>query len=240
MINSRIAVAGALFAVAGAANAGISVTPTLTSDYDFRGISQTQGDPAFQLGLTYEADTGFYMGAWGSNVDFTGGDVASQTASGAADLDRPSTEIDLFLGYAFGDSEAGLGYDVGLIYYTYPNAGAGNFAEIYAGISKGPFSAKAWFSNDFNGTSGDDAYYLESNLNIPMAEGFSLLGHIGYSGGDYWKNAEDEYFDWSAGIGYDVKGASVAFKYVDGSDRAVNNPSNLGRFVFSISTTLGN
>ena len=71
MINSRIAVAGALFAIAGAANAGISVTPTLTSDYDFRGITQTNNDPAFQLGVTYTGDGGFYMGLWGSNVDFS-------------------------------------------------------------------------------------------------------------------------------------------------------------------------
>ena len=52
MIKSRIAVAGALLAVAGAANAGFTVTPTIASDYDFRGVSQTDptqdGDIAFQ------------------------------------------------------------------------------------------------------------------------------------------------------------------------------------------------
>lgn len=233
MINSRIAVAGALLAVAGAANAGVSVTPTLTSDYDFRGITQTNNDPAFQLGLNYEADSGFYMGVWGSNVDFGSGDQA-----GLGDLDRPSTRIDVYLGYAGGDSEEGLGYDFGAIYYSYPNAGALNFPEVYAGIAKGVFSAKAWYSWDFGGA-GDDAYYLEGNLTLPMAGGFSMLGHLGYSDGKYWDNVNGGgYMDWAVGVGYEVKGATISLKYADGSDLDVD-PRNLGRFIFSISTTLG-
>lgn len=234
MINSRIAVAGALFAIAGTATAGISVTPTLTSDYDFRGISQTQNDPAFQLGLTYAGDGGFYMGLWGSNVDFSSGDT-----DGLGDVDRPSTELDVFLGYAWGDADEGFGFDVGAIYYSYPNAGAGNFPEVYAGVSKGPFTLKGWYSHDFNG-GGDSAYYLESNLTVPMASGFSLLGHLGYSGGDYWTSGDnDEYMNWSLGIGYDIKDVNISLKYADGSDLPVREPRNLGRFIFSISTTLG-
>ena len=44
MIKSRAVLAGSLLAFAGAASADISITPTLTSDYDFRGISQTSND----------------------------------------------------------------------------------------------------------------------------------------------------------------------------------------------------
>lgn len=247
MIKSRIAVAGALLAAAGAANAGITVTPTLTSDYDFRGLTQTLNDPAFQLGLTYEGDGGFYMGMWGSNVDFASGDAGSNSGtnspgSGIGDYDRPSTEIDVFLGYAWGDAENGFGFDAGGIYYSYPNAGEGNFAEFYAGIAKGPFSAKAWYSWDF-ANSGWGAYYLEANLAAPLADGFSLLGHLGYSDGDYWdgqyRPGRSHYMDWSVGIGYDVKGTNLSVKYVDGSDHFSRTPRNLGRFIFSISTTLG-
>lgn len=241
MIKSRIAVAGALLVAAGAANAGITVTPTLTSDYDFRGLSQTLNDPAFQLGLTYQSEAGLYMGVWGSNVDFASGDGAN---GGIGDWDRPSTEIDVFLGYAWGDADAGLGFDVGAIYYSYPNAGDNNFTEVYAGIAKGYFSAKAWYSWDF-ANSGWGAYYLETNVDAPLGEdGFRFLGHLGYSDGDYfdgqYRPGRDGYMDWSLGLGYDVKGARMAFKYVDGSDNFARDPRNLGRFVFSISTTLGN
>ena len=231
MINSRAVLAGSLLAFAGAASAEISVTPTLTSDYDFRGISQTSNDPAFQLGLTYTAETGMYFGVWGSNVDF---DItpASMDPFGA------STEIDAFVGFAGGDSEEGIGYDLGAIYYGYPNASAGNFPEVYTGVTKGMFSAKLWYSWDFNDT-GDSAYYADINLNMPAAEGFSLVAHIGHSGGEFWTQAggQGKYTDWSAGFAYEAKGATMTFKYVDGSDLDID-PRNLGRIVFSISTTL--
>jgi uncharacterized protein (TIGR02001 family) len=231
MIKSRAVLAGSLLAIAGAASAEISITPTLTSDYDFRGITQSSNDPAFQLGLTYTGETGMYFGLWGSNVDF---DItpASQDPYG------PSTEIDVFAGYAGGDPEEGIGYDLGAIYYAYPNAGAGNFPEVYAGMSKGFFSAKVWYSWNFN-ASGDTAYYADINLNMPAAEGFSIISHIGHSGGEYWSGTggSGKYMDWSAGFAFEAKGATMTFKYVDGSDQAVN-PRNLGRFVFSISTTL--
>ncbi len=56
----------------------------LTSDYVHRGVSQSEGNPAVQGSLAYWHPTGWYGGAWGSNVDNWG----------TADL-----EVDLFLGY---------------------------------------------------------------------------------------------------------------------------------------------
>lgn len=237
-MKARIAVAGALLAATGVAGAAeISATATLTNDYDWRGISKTQGDPAFQLGLNYAADSGMYMGVWGSNVKF------ANTADWETYGRRPNTELDVYLGYAFGDPDASVGFDVGAIYYSFPNAGEYNFPEVYAGISKGVFDFKAWYSWDFNG-SGKTAYYLDANLLMPMANGFSFLTHLGYSGAEYhnnrWGNTNGagEYLDWSVGVGYDVGGWNASMRYVDGSDMNTN-PRNLGRFVFSLSTTLG-
>jgi hypothetical protein len=50
-------------------SAGISGNITLTSDYIWRGVSQTTGDPALQGGVAYSHENGFYAGVWGSNVD---------------------------------------------------------------------------------------------------------------------------------------------------------------------------
>jgi uncharacterized protein (TIGR02001 family) len=235
-MNARIAVASALLAATGVAGAAeISATTTLTSDYDFRGISQTLGDPAFQLGLNYGADSGIYMGVWGSNVDFGTEDYGNGN--------RPSTEIDLYAGYAFGDPEESVGFDLGAIYYSYPNATDGNFPEVFAGLSKGVFGLKLWYTWDFNGA-GDTAYYVDTNLTVPMDNNFSFLVHAGYSGGEYhadkWgrNGAGGEYLDWALGVNYDVGGWTAGFKYVDGSDYE-SDPRNLGRFIFSVSTTLG-
>ena len=104
MIKSRIAMAGALLATAGSAYADFTVAPTLVSDYDFRGVTQTLEDPALQLGLNYAHDSGFYAGLWGSNVDFGPG--------------KPDVEVDAFVGFAGGDAAETFGYDVGIVYYA--------------------------------------------------------------------------------------------------------------------------
>ena len=72
-----------------------SANVTLTSDYVFRGVSQTDEDPAIQGGFDLSHDSGFYIGAWASNVDFNEEDSTDPAADDAADM-----ELDLKVGYA--------------------------------------------------------------------------------------------------------------------------------------------
>jgi uncharacterized protein (TIGR02001 family) len=77
------AVAAVLLLAAGAAaQAEATATVTATSDYDFRGITQTAQDPALQASVDYAHDSGFYAGAWGSNVDFGGDETSKSTTTG--------------------------------------------------------------------------------------------------------------------------------------------------------------
>ena len=46
-----------------------SGSAAVTTDYRFRGLTQTQNDPAVQAGFTLAHDSGLYLGLWGSNVD---------------------------------------------------------------------------------------------------------------------------------------------------------------------------
>jgi uncharacterized protein (TIGR02001 family) len=223
MSKSRIAAAAALLAVAGAANAEMTVDAALVSDYDWRGISQSGNDGAFQLGGTYSFDSGLYLGLWGSTLG-----NASQS------------EIDVTAGFAGEFSNSGVGYDLGATYYTYTDDSDANFVELYAGLSYGVFSGKFSYSPNFAGDYGDDnGFYVEADAKVPLGNGFSFLAHAGYSFGDGVKAAYagDNYFDWSAGIGYDVGDFSTFVKYVDGSDVA-SGASNESRFLFGISTTL--
>lgn len=216
MIKSRIAVAGALLAVAGAASAGsFSVTPTIASDYDFRGVTQTDGNVAFQLGGTYSFDNGFYAGVWGSNVDYN--------------TPKPDIELDYFVGFA-GETDM-FGYDLGVNYYTYLDAGSANTFEAYAGISKDWFSAKLWYSPDV-GSSDESSIYLEGNGNYALPSNFSLLAHIGYSTSD----AFSDYLDYSVGVGYSINNIDLAVKYVDNDMDLVGD--SRGAVIATISTTL--
>ena len=62
--------AAALSLTAMAAQAEVTGNAAVVSDYNWRGITQTSQDPALQAGIDYAHDSGFYLGAWGSNVDF--------------------------------------------------------------------------------------------------------------------------------------------------------------------------
>lgn len=228
-----------LVAAAGAANAGVSSTWTLASDYDFRGITQTAQDPAIQGSLDYAHDSGWYAGAWGSNVDF-----------GSLDVDY---EVDLYTGFS-GSTEGGLGWDAGIIYYAYPDESDANYLEIYGSLSKEWFKGKIWYSNDFGGdlTGGDTpAWYVEGNGTFPLPNNFSVLAHVGYSFGDYWDDLEDvdagrPYLDYSVGVGYTAGRFNLALKWIDGSDlKELDNTaltpddvfSSESRVVFTMATT---
>ena len=66
----------------------LSFNITLTSDYRYRGISQTRLKPAIQAGVDYALPAGFYIGAWASNIKWI------KDAGGDA-----SVEIDVYGGY---------------------------------------------------------------------------------------------------------------------------------------------
>ena len=139
MIKSRVFLAGALLvAAAGTAHAGLTVTPAVVSDYDFRGVTQTANDPAVQVGATYAFDSGLYVGGWGSNIKFGAGD--------------PKLELDWSAGYTVGDAKEGFAYDLGAVYYTYQKSGSDfNYGEVYAGVTRDWFNAKIFYSPDFGG-----------------------------------------------------------------------------------------
>lgn len=220
--------APALMLLAGAANAQVSATVTLASDYDFRGISQSATDPALQASLDYATDNGWYAGAWASNVDFG---------------DDTDYEINLYTGFAGGD-EDGLFWDAGLIYYAFPDSSEYDFPEIYAGIGYGWLDGKLWYAQDYGGdeTDGDtSAFYLEGNATFALPRDFSLQLHVGLSTGDYWDDAfGDDLIDYSIGVGYTRGNFEFALKYIDAETDIVERGdvlNNEGRVVFAVSTT---
>ena len=105
------------------AQAEISANVALVTDYRFRGISQSNKNPALQGGFDYAHDSGFYIGTWGSTVDF----------DSTTDFNG-SLELDVYGGWSteFGENSS---IDVGYIYYAYPgddNGLEGNYQEFMA------------------------------------------------------------------------------------------------------------
>ncbi len=117
---------------------------SLNSDYRFRGFTQTNYGAALQGGIDVTHRSGFYLGNWNSNV-------AQGLYNGA------SLEMDFYGGYK-GEVAPGVGYDIGAIYYYYPQSGVdrdptSNFVnkkinnqELYLGMSYGALSAKLYYA----------------------------------------------------------------------------------------------
>lgn len=106
-----------------AAALDISGSAALTSDYVLRGISQTQGDPALQLGLRGSAANGFYAAVWASQVDFPGLDT--------------DAEVDLSAGWS-GALNPRWSLDLNLTRYLYTGSGAGpglDYNELIATLT---------------------------------------------------------------------------------------------------------
>ncbi|MFZ9651997.1 MAG: TorF family putative porin [Steroidobacteraceae bacterium] len=217
---------------AGMAHAELGSTVTLTSDYDFRGITQTALKPALQASLDFSHESGFYLGAWASNVDF--GKSAKTEA-----------ELDLIGGFK-GSFAEGFGYDVGVAHYAYlPTKDQVAYNEIYAGVTFKAFSAKYWYSEDF-GNTGAPASYIEANASIPLPSDFGVSLHAGHSSGDYWKDAYKRgYTDYSIGVSKTLGQFTATLKWVDGSDlkETVKTPGDVfstkSKVVFQVATTVG-
>ncbi len=234
MRNLRILAVLGLVATAGAAQADVTASIGLVSDYDFRGWSQTGEDPAIQGSIDYAHESGWYAGIWGSNVnDFSDG--GTNTAS---------TEVDFYTGFK---GKAGdIGYDAGIVYYTYAGATDLNYAEIYGKVSYSIFSGAVFYSNDFGGKfpggSSDDAFYVSGDVGIPAGP-LTIGLHAGYSQGDgietsyFAGTGKDSYADYAAGVSYTANNITLGLKWIARDAPSVTGLSD-DRVVLSISTTL--
>lgn len=102
------------------------------SQYIFRGLTQTDRQPALQGGFDYAHKSGFYVGTWGSNISWLR-DFGAYSAGG-------SLELDIYGGYKGTIGSSDFGYDVGLLYYWYPGdtapgANTADTFELYGALS---------------------------------------------------------------------------------------------------------
>jgi uncharacterized protein (TIGR02001 family) len=198
----------------------VSGNVTGTTDYRFRGLSQSNDGPAGQITLNVNHESGLYVGTFVSSID----DEVSLPGYG-------EMEIDLYGGYSK-TLDSGLGFDVGLLYYLYADApqridGEKNktdFFEPYASVnySIGPANLKvggnyAWSQG---GLGDEDSLYLYSNLSIAVpSTPVKFLGHIGRSDGALGAfnldEDDDTYLDWSLGLEASYSHFTLGVQYVD-------------------------
>lgn len=199
-VNKAIAVAALSCAPMMASAVEVSANVGLTTDYRFRGISQTDNEAALQGGFDIAFDSGFYVGTWGSNVDFAN-----------------SLELDYYVGFG-GEISESLSYDLGYIYYDYPGTdGDDPYQEFYGSLSFGDLTLGAAYSNDYYFETGE-FYYLYGDYGFDLGQGYNLGLHYGYNSfdeADTFLSKGDDYSDWSVAISKEFAGIEVSLSYVD-------------------------
>jgi uncharacterized protein (TIGR02001 family) len=177
----------------------------LFSQYIFRGLTQTDRDPAIQGGFDYSHSSGFYAGTWASNISWLKENFSTPAASMGTYSNGGSLEWDFYGGYKWGFAPD-FTLDIGTLYYWYPGktnqpaaqAFANGFGtsvpkadtwEVYTGLSwkwlSGKFSYavkdEVFANRDAKGT-----WYLDLSASVPLGDfvkpmaGVTLFGHWGY------------------------------------------------------------
>lgn len=190
---TKSSLALALLASSSITNAAdIEANVALSTDYVFRGFSQTLEEPAISGGFDYSFDNGFYLGTWGSSVDFGS---------------EAQAEIDLYGGYGF---EIGGGAEIDLSYvlYTYSGESDLNYSEFHASVSfPNNFSLGVLYSPDYfalEDADGDDltAFVINADYSLSLSDNWGLDFHVGYTIADEDDVLVegDDYVDYSVAL----------------------------------------
>lgn len=181
----------------------VSANGGVTTDYLFRGVTQSDRDPAVFAGV----DLNFgktYAGVWASQVKFAGDE-------------ETRSEVDLYAGFKPVLAEWVL--DLGVIGYLYPNAPSGadyDYWELKAAasrdIGKVRVGASAFYSPDFFGNSEDEALYVQIDAAMPVRPDLTLSGALGHQS----VSSQLDYTTWNVGATWQMnQQVSVDLRYAD-------------------------
>lgn len=194
---------------------GFNWNAAATSEYMFRGISQTDDHPALQAGAGYSFSNGFYVGAWASNVDFG---------------ESTDAEVDTFIGWN-GDLTDSVNLDVQLVRYNYigePDGADYAYNELIGKVSFAEnYSATLGYTNDFLNTDTDSVYVAVGG-SWAVGNDFNVTAGLGYTTVDNALSTEDGYMDYSVGVNRDFGPVNIALGYVgtDSSGEALFGDDN--------------
>jgi uncharacterized protein (TIGR02001 family) len=147
-----------------AAQAQASASIALASEYSVRGVSLSDGRPAPQLSLAYDAPQGWFAGAF----------AAPRLALGER---SDVTQLVAYAGFAR-RLPSGLSWEAGASNTSFLHATEYNYREAWAGIASDRLSARLYLAPAYYGHGGRIAY-AELNGFYPLRERIKLIGHIG-------------------------------------------------------------
>lgn len=162
---ARIGAAAAfLLVIHGGAQGQVSGSVSLASEYSARGVSLSDGRPAPQLGLSYDAAAGWYAGVFAA---------PRLTVAGRPDV----TKLVAYGGYAR-RLPSGLSWEAGASSTSFTHLSAYNYREIFFGLASERLSGRLYLAPAYYGYRGRAAYF-ELTAFHPISERVKLIAHAG-------------------------------------------------------------
>ncbi|MBK1704845.1 TorF family putative porin [Halochromatium glycolicum] len=176
------------------------------SNYIWRGVTQTGDQAAIQGGIDVGHESGFYAGTWASNIDWdeggsedvvgivpvdpnTGlpmtdadGNYIVEGVTSGSDPASPNYELDFYAGFS-GAINDDVSYDIGAIYYAYPDGRESDFAEISLSGSFKWFTlgvAYTVYGENDDGLFDDGDLYYFGGADFALPYDFGLSLRAGY------------------------------------------------------------
>lgn len=237
LLLALLAVSGAAFADEAPADS-LSYNVGVASQYRYRGIAQTRGEPALQGGADFAAASGWYVGTWASTITWISDAGRAPTINTST---KGPLEWDLYGGYKFGAGPVDL--DVGFLRYEYAGNNYSNIAgavnpntnEVYAAATSGPVTFKYSYSlSELFGTAkSNGSQYFDLSATFDLGEGYSLVPHVGrqtFGNKNGADNSAYQYSDYALTLNKDLgDGLSASAAVIGTNAQAVfytNNGSN--------------
>ncbi len=163
---------------------GLTANTTVSSNYLWRGVTQTSNSTAISGGIDYEGSSGVSVGIWASNADWT---------------ENMTYELDIYAAYS-DEFENGLGYSLGYIYYAYDSDANTDFSEVNFSLSYHDYSISynTLVNSDTDADFGDDTY-ISANAAFEISADLELAFHVG----NYNFNAGGDYMDYGISLNKD-------------------------------------
>ncbi|HVC49228.1 MAG TPA: TorF family putative porin [Burkholderiales bacterium] len=176
-----------------------------TTNYVYRGITNSANKPAIQGGFDWTNPAGWYAGIWGSSIS---SDIFQNNT-------RVNEETDFYGGYN-GVINQDWNWSAGLIQYTY--FGDTRFSTDEANVSLGYRWLTVKYSHElnkfYNLPDSSGSYYYEAALAVPLPENLTLGLHAGHQVVAGAANAGLNYTDYKVSLAHDFgHGYSASVNY---------------------------
>ncbi len=200
-----------------AADLELGANIAATSNYVWRGVTQTGNASAISGGIDAAHSSGIYAGTWTSNV--SGGH-----------------EVDFYAGYA--GEVADFGYDVGLIYYGYTDSADADFTELAVSANYSFLTLGVNYTLDGDADKDTDKYvaediYYYAGLSVGLPQDFS----VGITAGSYnftndSSSNEYDYSHYQIDIGKSAGDFGDFTMSFSKADKEAGNPNGDDALVF--------